>query len=160
MTSCIVYIWSTSHTQWICYRCGMPNLTDSTLFGTLSTSNSFDVLANLNSESESSNEVPITPNFSNGHIGSPKHTSSPTKSNKTSGKKCNSSRNNRGKPTQRRLKLMNINFQSIRNKIPAFQTLVEKEKPDVIFGTETWLDESMFCNEILPSNYQFFREGS
>ena len=91
----------------------------------LSTSNSFDVLANLNSESL--NEVPITPNFSNGHIGSPKHTSSPTKSNKTSGKKSNSSRNNRGKPTQRRLKLMNINFQSIRNKIPAFQTLVEKE---------------------------------
>ena len=52
---------------------------------------------------------------------------------------------------------MNINFQSIRNKIPAFQTLVEKEKPYVIFGTETWLDETMFCNEILPSNYQFFR---
>ena len=64
---------------WICYRCGMPNLTDSTLFRTPSTSNSFDALialANLNSESL--NEVPaIDPNFSNGHIGSPKHTSSP-----------------------------------------------------------------------------------
>ena len=137
---------------WICYRCGMPNFTNSTLFGILSTSNSFDALSNL----EEGSSINIDLNDSNTHFGSPKHTSSPTKVRPESKHKYNTTRGR--KPMQRQLKLMNINFQSIRNKIPAFQALIEKEKPDVIFGTETWLDNSVYCNEILPSNYQFFRK--
>lgn len=139
---------------WICSKCGMPNLSNSTLsLDRVNTSNSFDVLINL--DLESSKECVTSLELNSHRVGNPKHTSSPKKSN-SFGKNKRSER--KPKATQRKLKLMNVNFQSVRNKIPLFQALVEKEKPDVIFGTETWLDETVFSNEILPPTYQLFRK--
>ena len=60
-------------------------------------------------------------------------------------------------PIKLSLKILNINFQSIRNKIPLFHALLEKEQLEVIAGTETWLDDTVFSSEILPPSYQVFR---
>ena len=48
------------------------------------------------------------------------------------------------KPTVRKnLRLLNVNFQSIRSKGRNVDMLVESTKPDVIIGTETWLSEDI-----------------
>ena len=38
-----------------------------------------------------------------------------------------------------RLKIIDINFQSVVNKVPELQCLIDTEKPDVVIGTESWL---------------------
>ena len=42
------------------------------------------------------------------------------------------------------------------NSFVSYSLVLEKEQPDVIAGTETWLDDSVFSSEILPP-YQAFR---
>ena len=148
-----VHIKHESYT-WICYKCGIPNFTNSTLFLSqiLSTSNSFDALSDIDPDLSN-----VTVNT--GHFGSPKHASSPKKTQGPHGRN-NLKPNSRSRPklVQRSLKFLNINFQSIINKIPTFQVLLQKEKPDIIFGTETWLDSSVYSSEFLPSTYQIFRK--
>jgi hypothetical protein len=50
------------------------------------------------------------------------------------------------------IRILNINFQSIKNKQGELINLIDSTKPDVIFGTETWLDPSI-------KDAQFFQEG-
>ena len=50
------------------------------------------------------------------------------------------------------IRILNIDFQSIRNKQGELINLIDSTKPDVIFGTETWLDPSI-------KDAQFFQEG-
>ena len=49
-----------------------------------------------------------------------------------------------------------MNFQSLRNKIPKFQALLEIDKPDIVVGTETWLNHAILTSELLPPTYQVF----
>ena len=53
---------------------------------------------------------------------------------------------------------MYANPRSIVNKLKQFQSLVCSKTPDIIGLTETWLNENIFDNEILPSNYTLFRK--
>lgn len=55
------------------------------------------------------------------------------------------------------MKILNINFQSIVNKVPEFHCLIDTEKPDVIIGTESWLSPDIKDNEIFPSDYTPYR---
>ena len=56
-------------------------------------------------------------------------------------------------PTEpKKLKLLNINFQSIVNKFPDFHCLVDTEKSDII-GTESWLTAEINDNEVFPQSY-------
>ncbi|CAG2187545.1 unnamed protein product [Mytilus edulis] len=52
-----------------------------------------------------------------------------------------------------------VNFQRIRNKVPDTQVLVliDNADPDMIVGTETWLNSEIVSPEVLPNNYNVFR---
>ena len=53
----------------------------------------------------------------------------------------------------RKLKFLNINFQSKVNKVPEFICLIDCEKPDDVIGTESWLSPEISDNEIFPPVY-------
>ena len=55
-------------------------------------------------------------------------------------------------------KILNINCQSIRSKLPNFLALVETHSPDVIAVTETWLNPDILTSEILPPGYNLIRK--
>ena len=50
-----------------------------------------------------------------------------------------------------KLKVLNVNFQSVVNKVPDFHCLVDTERPDIITGTESWLPPDIKDNEIFSS---------
>jgi Reverse transcriptase (RNA-dependent DNA polymerase)/Endonuclease-reverse transcriptase len=50
-----------------------------------------------------------------------------------------------------------LNCQSLKNKVIPFQTLLETHQPDIVFGTESWLDESIPNSFCFPDNYEVFR---
>ena len=51
------------------------------------------------------------------------------------------------------IKVMNINFQSIVNKVSELHCLLDTEKPDGVIGTESWLTPDISNNEIFPPGY-------
>ena len=48
------------------------------------------------------------------------------------------------------LRILVINFQSLRNKGKLLECVIEDTDPDIIMGTETWLDTGLKSSEILP----------
>ena len=55
------------------------------------------------------------------------------------------------------LRAIVINFQSIKNKVHETQVLIDNADPDIILGTETWLNGNISSAEVLPTNFQVFR---
>ena len=55
------------------------------------------------------------------------------------------------------MKILLINFQSIKNKSADLEQLIYHHQPDIIQGTETWLNPDISSSEIFPSNYTVFR---
>ena len=57
--------------------------------------------------------------------------------------------------------VMVVNFQSIKNKSAELAVCAELEQPDIIIGTETWIDNSIsnsINSEILPNGYTAVRK--
>lgn len=54
--------------------------------------------------------------------------------------------------------IININFQSIRNKKAEVGNIIESYNPSIIIGTETWLNPSIHSSEIFPPNYSVYRK--
>ena len=52
---------------------------------------------------------------------------------------------------------LNLNCQSLRGKVEAFQSSVDYFKPYCILGTESWLDKRVSTNTIFPPGYKIFR---
>ncbi|KAI8513198.1 hypothetical protein Bbelb_098370 [Branchiostoma belcheri] len=50
-------------------------------------------------------------------------------------------------------KLLLVNCQSVRNKTAELATVVDTYKPDIVAGTESWLNQNIASSEIFPSNY-------
>ena len=146
----------TSNVSWVCCQCGIPNFS-TTLFDTtmadsihtsIMTNNSYSIL------SDPSNPLPQTPTEASSlshsidslesSFGSPQHTSSPArvKQQTTTLQKYPSA-----------LRVLVVNFQSIRAKRQPFWLLLEEAKPDIIIGSETWLHAGIFEREFLPSGY-------
>ena len=59
---------------------------------------------------------------------------------------------------QNTLKTLISNFQSIKNKIPDLELLIKTEEPDIIAGSETWLNPNIYNSEIFNNNYNIFRK--
>ena len=53
---------------------------------------------------------------------------------------------------------MNVNFRSAAGKRAEIGCMIDSVKPDIIFGTETWLNEDIKDNEIIPDNYTVYRK--
>ena len=53
------------------------------------------------------------------------------------------------------LKLLNINCQSIVNKKAEFDALLDKHKPDIVVGTESWLIPNHIDSEVFPKSLGF-----
>ena len=115
--------------SWSCLKCGLPNF--STTF--FETSESSFELSNSFSALDTS-QSPLT---------------------STPAKKL--SRNFAKKQTPKKLKVLNMNFQSVVNKVQVFHCLLDTENPDIVVGTESWLSPDIASSEIFPEGYHSFR---
>ena len=52
---------------------------------------------------------------------------------------------------------MNVNFQSIKTKQHLLENIIRSTYPDIIFGTEIWIDNSIKDSQIFPRGYTIFR---
>ena len=89
----------------------------------------------------------ISPSHNHGNAFKPYHTSTPTKISSVQN-------SNRFRP----LRLININFRSVAGKKPELSNLLHDMKPDIVCGTETWLDNTIASSEIFPHNYKVYRK--
>jgi len=51
------------------------------------------------------------------------------------------------------LRLLSINFRSIKNKISQLHHIITTHNPDIIVGTETWLTQDIDSSELFPSPF-------
>ncbi|XP_071492986.1 uncharacterized protein [Diadema antillarum] len=56
------------------------------------------------------------------------------------------------------MKILNVNFQSLRNKKEELAVLIESNEASIIIGTKTWLNSSVYTSEIFPPNYNVVRK--
>ena len=129
-----------------CLKCGLPNLSSSYYNTTSCTSisqNSFSSLEEITSAGvPNATSSPIHRPILNNQI--------PT--NTEPCKSPNLFKSNRP------LKIVNVNFRSIKNKKPDLDILLDSLQPDIIIGTETWLDSSVSSSEYFsPKNYIVYR---
>ena len=142
-----------SNISWTCCSCGMPNFSTS-LFShwSLEMSNSF---SSLSSASTGHDDTPLSPPVA---TSSPKDTAPPTG---LTGGKRNTGTNLKKKNRQANvsIKVMVINFESIKNKVASLAAFLEiQDYPDVIIGTETWLNPSVGSSELFPPCYTVIRK--
>jgi hypothetical protein len=52
--------------------------------------------------------------------------------------------------TKKHLRIMNMNFQSLKRKDKLLEAIIETTEPDILIGTETWLDANIISSEIIP----------
>ncbi|CAC5356700.1 unnamed protein product [Mytilus coruscus] len=121
----------------------MPNFSTTFFKTTIETSNSF---ADLSTDHNTCNLE---------HIGTPTHTSSPILKQKSKPFK-----QNKKQSTVPPLQVLTINFQSMKNKKPEIDEIIDSCKPDVIFGTETLLSNDTLAYEyISPSKYTIYTKN-
>ncbi|KAK3097903.1 hypothetical protein FSP39_014294 [Pinctada imbricata] len=123
---------SLANISWYCLRCGMPNFTSSF----------FDSLNNTYSSNSTFSSIDNSVFEHDTNIGPPLSCSSPTN-------QCHIT-----KKEYSPFKIININFQSIKNKREELNNLISSEEPNIIIGTETWLNSSIHSAEIFLSNYE------
>ena len=61
-------------------------------------------------------------------------------------------------PKNTSLKTLVINFQSMKNKLAEFRLMVSEEKPDIIIGTETWLNPNVKSTELNLDEFDIYRK--
>ena len=126
------------HASWHCCNCALPNISDFLQTPIESSTNSFDCLNTTissvsNIESQDQNYSPVA-------------RSSPL------------TQAQRVKRQKRSLKVCIVNFQSVKNKKADIRNLIKEEDPDIIAGTETWLNTDIASAEFFPANYQVLRQ--
>ena len=136
MRSTIYEHMDASKCSWECLKCAMPNFSYS-LFDLhdISTHNSFSTFENSKDESTDI----LSP-------GPPLASSSPHKKSAVKTRK------------QKPLRIININCQSIGNKHGQFEHLLDSTKADIVFGTESWLNNNIKDHEVFPDGYAVYRK--
>ncbi len=117
--------------SWLCCQCGLPQLASS-LFS----------LSNITTDHSSVNSSPPRDHSSPNRP--PLATSSPTRANKP--------------PPKKWLRVITANFGGIRGKKTQFWNMISCFDPDIIIGTESHLDDSVFTAEIFPANFSVWRK--
>jgi len=51
---------------------------------------------------------------------------------------------------------MLINIQSVISKKDSFWQFIDQHNPDIIFGCETWFNQSVYDNKVLPPSYKLY----
>ena len=51
-----------------------------------------------------------------------------------------------------------MNFKSLKKKDKLLEAIIESTEPDIIIGTETWLDSNIKSSEIIPDYFQYDME--
>lgn len=142
-----------SEDTWICPNCSRPN-NSTILYSVPEDSDSSSRSVNLSthpsaldslsdislqSRSSTSTEPDTDPSFASSTVSdNPAMASSP--------------KTPRNIPQKRKqLRLLVINFQSLRKKGKLLESIIESSEPDVLLGTETWLDDSIKSSEIIPN---------
>jgi hypothetical protein len=82
----------------------------------------------------------------------------PPQTSYTSCSLINNHQEDRTKNLQSTLTILNINFQSIKSKLCRLSNVINSVKPDIIIGTETWLDKDIRDSEICPRGYILHRK--
>ena len=162
-----------SNVSWSCAKCDSMN-TDCFTFHMyeLELFNHFTILADQNLTRYT---IPSVSDFSPQTFSSPKspakkdsvtksHRSSTTNNsnrNRSSSYSTVTSESDKSKSTMENKtnwRTMIVNCQSLRGKAASFATVTDYTKPDVILGTESWLDNSINTSEVFPQGYTVYRK--
>jgi hypothetical protein len=119
----IVYNVIDSKESWYCCQCGIPNFASSL----------FDSEIRLSDSSSNTTTSRTGSVDSNDSFESPLATSSPNKTGRISDKSSHVK-------SPYNMSVMVVNFQSIKNKSAELAVCIEVDQPDIIIGTETWID--------------------
>ncbi|KAI8514688.1 hypothetical protein Bbelb_072790 [Branchiostoma belcheri] len=63
-----------------------------------------------------------------------------------------------GRQQNRPLRLLNVNFQSASGKPAEIANMLQSTKPDVVFGSETWLNPCIKTPEFFPDGFNVYRK--
>jgi hypothetical protein len=128
-----------SNLSWECAKCGMPNFSTTFFNSTIETSNSFLALDDEEGIQDS--------------ICKPSHHCSPIHRQTF---KSKSSKIDSPSP----LRVLTINFQSIKSKKPELDQITESCKPTIIFDSETWLSDNISPYEyFVPTKYTLYSKN-
>ena len=97
-------------------------------------------------DSQNSTDLSFGSCISNPNAFQPFHASTPTRASK------------QDKHSRRPLRFLNVNCCSIVGKTVDFENLMNSVKPDVVVGTESWLNSKIKNSEVFPKGYTIFRK--
>ena len=142
-------IMDNSNISWNCLKCGLPNFSSTFFSQSIPSSLSANFFSVLSCNSPGEPFATSSPKSIHSHS-SLYHHNSTTHHGYHTNRKC--------KTVNRPLRIISLNFQSIKNKKPELDLLLDTTKPDVIIGTETWLDSSISSSEYFPAGrYNVYR---
>ena len=142
--------------SWICCHCGLPNF-NSSLFSSHDFTHS-NPFSPLEKSTESGSDF-------SGVEGHPLATSSPKDTNRSNASRLRSQRSRstlksssspsckaHNTTNNKSFKVIVVNCQSVKNKTKELENLITSTNPDVILGTESWLNPTILDGEIFPDS--------
>ena len=150
MSDSMYSIMDNSNISWNCLKCGPRNFSSTSFNQSIPSSLSENVFSVLSCNTPGEPFATSSPKSIHSHT-SLRHHNSTTHHGYHTNRKC--------KSVNRPLKIISLNFQSIKNKKKhELDLLLDTTKPDIIIGTETWLDPSISFSEYFPaSRYTVYR---
>ena len=167
-----------SNIQWLCHKCESINVDTFTFRSySLNCSNYYAPIQDPNVTIDS---------IASSNVFSPLKTSSPTCDNRVPSRNTRSSSNDQAAtaneqsykyptnqktkarklnssslynlPGKNHLRILTINCQRITNKKAELETALNYIKPDIVCGTESWLNQNIKSSEVFPNNYTVYRK--